>query len=109
MLTNLFIFGNQIEPVEDKTGPIKIVGSLESFIVRLEDEYNKSLQQINPHTQVSVSDVEGYFIRLAVLKAFLIKKKEMIEVTFKYHTHVITAQYHLCFCLASMIKQSSLY
>ena len=39
--------------VEDKHGPIKIVGSLESFIVRLEDEYIKSLQQINPHTQVS--------------------------------------------------------
>lgn len=38
--------------VDDKTGPIRIVGSLESFLVRLEDEYTKSLQQINPHTQV---------------------------------------------------------
>jgi translation initiation factor 3 subunit C len=37
---------------DDKTGPIRIVGSLESFIIRLEDEYTKSLQQINPHTQV---------------------------------------------------------
>ena len=41
--------------MDDKTGPIKIVGSLESFIVRLEDEYNKSLQQINPHTQVRIT------------------------------------------------------
>ena len=33
-------------------GALKVVGSLESFMARLEDEYNKSLQQINPHTQV---------------------------------------------------------
>ena len=32
---------------------IRVVGSLESFILRLEDEYIKSLQQINPHTKVS--------------------------------------------------------
>ncbi len=31
---------------------LKVVGSIESFILRLEDEYTKSLQQINPHTQV---------------------------------------------------------
>ena len=43
---------NQTKPVDDKTGPIKIVGSLESFIVRLEDEYTKSLQQIDQHTRV---------------------------------------------------------
>lgn len=32
---------------------VKVVGSIESFTLRLEDEYTKSLQQINPHTQVS--------------------------------------------------------
>jgi len=42
----------EVEKPDDKTGPIKIVGSLETFLVRLEDEYTKSLQQINPHTQV---------------------------------------------------------
>ena len=31
---------------------IKVVGSMESFIIRLQDEYTKSLQQINPHTKV---------------------------------------------------------
>lgn len=31
---------------------IKIVGSLETFLSRLEEEYIKSLQQISPHTQV---------------------------------------------------------
>jgi hypothetical protein len=36
------------------TGPIKIVGSLETFLMRLDDEHTKSLQQINPHTQVSI-------------------------------------------------------
>ena len=34
---------------------VKVVGSVEAFILRLEDEYTKSLQQINPHTQVSGS------------------------------------------------------
>lgn len=32
---------------------IRVVGTLETFLVRLEGEYTKSLQQINPHTQVS--------------------------------------------------------
>lgn len=31
---------------------LKLVGNVESFLVRLESEYTKSLQQINPHTQV---------------------------------------------------------
>lgn len=41
------------EATESKTLKIRVTGSIESFILRLEDEYNKSLQQINPHTQVS--------------------------------------------------------
>lgn len=32
---------------------LKVAGSIASFIVRLQDEYTKSLQQINPHTKVS--------------------------------------------------------
>lgn len=36
------------------SGPIKIVGSLETFLMRLDDEHTKSLQQLNPHTQVSL-------------------------------------------------------
>jgi Eukaryotic translation initiation factor 3 subunit 8 N-terminus len=56
LISNLLLLF-QAEVVDDKTGPIKIVGSLESFIVRLEDEYTKSLQQINPHTQVRYSSV----------------------------------------------------
>ncbi len=32
---------------------IRVVGSLGAFIQRLEDEYTKALQQINPHTSVS--------------------------------------------------------
>ncbi len=37
---------------ESKSNLLKVVGSVESFILRLEDEYTKSLQQINPHTKV---------------------------------------------------------
>jgi translation initiation factor 3 subunit C len=40
-------------PTEDKDDNIvRVVGTLEAFIVLLEKEYIKSLQQINPHTQV---------------------------------------------------------
>jgi len=35
-----------------KSNYIKVVGSLEQLLLRLEDEYTKSLQQTNPHTQV---------------------------------------------------------
>jgi len=43
------------KPKETKSNVLNVVGNLESFIARLEDEYTKSLQQINPHTQVSHS------------------------------------------------------
>lgn len=35
----------------EKTGVLKVVGSLSSYMMRLGDEYTKSLQRINPHTQ----------------------------------------------------------
>lgn len=34
---------------------VRVVGSVDSFVLRLEEEYTKSLQQINPHTQVRKS------------------------------------------------------
>lgn len=37
---------------EEKSNSVRVTGSMESFIIRLEEEYTKSLQQINPHTQV---------------------------------------------------------
>jgi translation initiation factor 3 subunit C len=41
-----------VKPVDPNV--IKVVGSLEAFLLRLEVEYKKSLQQINPHTHVSM-------------------------------------------------------
>lgn len=60
------------EPVPtDKTETVvKVVGSLESFLLRLEDEYTKSLQQINPHTQ-------EYIIRLSD-EASLMEQAEQV-------------------------------
>ena len=37
---------------------IRVVGTLETFLVRLEGEYTKSLQQINPHTQVCMISLD---------------------------------------------------
>ena len=42
---------------DDGKGPLRVVGSLEAFILRLHEEYNKSLQQINPHTQVILNNI----------------------------------------------------
>jgi translation initiation factor 3 subunit C len=47
--------GPEEEVKEENKNMISVVGSLETFLMRLEDEYTKSLQQINPHTQVSKS------------------------------------------------------
>ena len=48
----------EVAPVEDKDeNVIRVVGTLEAFIVLLEKEYTKSLQQINPHTQVTQSSI----------------------------------------------------
>lgn len=42
-----------VEEQEKKAArTIQVIGNIESFVLRLEDEYNKALQQINPHTQV---------------------------------------------------------
>lgn len=35
----------------EKTGILKVVGSLSSYMMRIGEEYTKSLQSINPHTQ----------------------------------------------------------
>jgi translation initiation factor 3 subunit C len=44
--------GEEEVQVDDGKGLLRVVGTLESFVLRLHDEYTKSLQQINPHTQV---------------------------------------------------------
>jgi translation initiation factor 3 subunit C len=54
-----FVLGSQsgkkdTVPSESKDDNIvRVVGTLEAYIVLLEKEYIKSLQQINPHTQVT--------------------------------------------------------
>jgi translation initiation factor 3 subunit C len=56
---------------------LRIVGSLENYLIRLEDEYTKSLQQINPHTQ-------DYVVRLSD-EALLLELAEGVQ---KYYTRV---------------------
>lgn len=65
-ITDIVMSGKQqsdfikIEATSDETKTVnpnvlKLAGSLENYLIRLEDEYTKSLQQINPHTQVQTS------------------------------------------------------
>jgi len=43
------------EAPPDEAGCVKVVGNLLTYVTRLEDEYVKSLQHINPHTQEYVA------------------------------------------------------
>ena len=58
----------QVKPVVNEN-VIKIVGSLENFLSRLGEEYTKSIQQINPHTQVSL---EALRCRFCLLVCFVV-------------------------------------
>eukprot|EP01038_Epipyxis_sp_PR26KG_P009697 gene9697-13053_t len=88
----------------DEKFNIKVVGSVESFILRLEDEYTKSLQQINPHTQeyvIRLSDeatlldvaesVLLYYKRILDFKAAANVSLLIIEHTYYKHDSVATA------------------
>jgi len=55
--TSLMAKKKAVEETEEEARPvdpnvIPVVGTLGSFVQRLEDEYTKALQQINPHTSV---------------------------------------------------------
>ena len=58
---------------------LKLVGSLENYLIRLQDEYTKSVQQINPHSQeyvVRLSD-EALLLELAEgLQAYYTRVKD---------------------------------
>jgi translation initiation factor 3 subunit C len=54
---------------------VKVVGSLETFLARLEDEYTKSLQQINPHTH-------DYVVRLSD-EAMLVELAQAVRVYYR--------------------------
>ena len=47
------VIDTEAPPAED--GCVKVVGNLLTYVTRLEDEYVKSLQHINPHTQEYVA------------------------------------------------------
>ena len=54
----------EVIPVDNKDeNVVKVVGTLEAFIVLLEKEYTKSLQQINPHTQVTHINIYKTYIQ----------------------------------------------
>mmetsp|Transcript_14560 Transcript_14560/g.21940 ORF Transcript_14560/g.21940 Transcript_14560/m.21940 type:complete len:1011 (-) Transcript_14560:147-3179(-) len=64
-------------PKSSDPNKIYLVGDMETHLVRLEREYTKSLQQINPHTQ-------DYVIRLSD-EALLLELAEGLQ---KYYTRV---------------------
>ena len=81
---------------------IPVVGNLESFLIKLEDEYMKSLQQINPHTTEYVTrlsdeahlldligDVRRYYVRSNNVTAAAVMS--LMEVEHMYYKPNSTA------------------
>ncbi|CAN0117315.1 unnamed protein product, partial [Ectocarpus sp. 4 AP-2014] len=64
----------------EKTGVLKVVGSLSLYMIRLGDEYTKSLQSINPHTQEYIRRLkdESVVVELAAkVQAYYERQGEM--------------------------------
>ncbi|CAN0347270.1 unnamed protein product, partial [Ectocarpus sp. 8 AP-2014] len=64
----------------EKTGVLKVVGSLSVYMIRLGDEYTKSLQHINPHTQEYIRRLkdESVVVELAAkVQAYYERQGEM--------------------------------
>lgn len=94
--------------VEEEKAPVNpnavhAVGNLETFLIRLEDEYTKSLQQINPHTTEYVNrlsdeinlielieSVKAYYERVNDLKAAAVMA--LMQVEHMYYKHDSTAK-----------------
>ncbi|KAJ1423207.1 eukaryotic translation initiation factor 3 subunit 8 N-terminus-domain-containing protein, partial [Ochromonadaceae sp. CCMP2298] len=80
---HLKVVSEEVEEVEEVAVPfaqvgttvIKVVGSIDTFLLRLQDEYTKALQQINPHTR-------EYVIRLSD-EASLIELSEAVLAYFQ--------------------------
>jgi translation initiation factor 3 subunit C len=101
------------EDEEDETVPtdpnlLKLVGSMENYLMRLEDEYTKSLQRINPHTQ-------DYVVRLSD-EAFLLELAEGMQKYFERVNNTVAAsevallrvehQYYKHNSMALQVKQA---
>lgn len=64
----------------EKTGVLKVVGSLSLYMMRLGEEYTKSLQSINPHTQEYIRRLkdESVVVELAAkVQAYYERQGEM--------------------------------
>lgn len=64
----------------EKTGVLKVVGSLSSYMMRLGEEYTKALQSINPHTQEYIRRLkdESVVVELAAkVQAYYERQGEM--------------------------------
>jgi translation initiation factor 3 subunit C len=97
--------GGEAEEEKAPVNPnaVHVVGNLETFLIRLEDEYTKSLQQINPHTTEYVNrlsdevnlvelieSVKAYYERVNDLKAAAVMA--LMQVEHMYYKHDSTAR-----------------
>lgn len=92
----------------EKTGVLKVVGSLSSYMMRLGDEYTKSLQNINPHTQEYIRRLkdESVVVELsAKVQAYYERQGEMataaelalLQVCWDYIVILVSVVAVVCF------------
>jgi translation initiation factor 3 subunit C len=75
-------------------GPIKVMGNLFSLVTRLDEEYTKALQNINPHT-------EEYIERLR-LESQLVKMCRLVQLYFERSEDMATAAQVALLCIEHM-------
>lgn len=63
-LADITLAVSKIDVSTEGENTVRVVGSVDSFVLRLEEEYTKSLQQINPHTQVRRTYIISHQISL---------------------------------------------
>ena len=70
-----------------KSNLLRVTGSLESFITRLDADYTRSLQQINPHTQVSFCEVLLLAVFCVLCLVYHVLRLHIPLPLFEWHHH----------------------
>lgn len=75
----------EIEPKQNANGVVEILGSVVSFVERLDDEFTKSLQIIDPHTTEYIDRLKdeqliyNTIIRAQLYSEFVIPESELLS------------------------------
>ncbi|CCH46818.1 hypothetical protein BN7_6417 [Wickerhamomyces ciferrii] len=103
----------EVEPTPNSEGVREVVGSVVSFVERLDDEFTRSLQVIDPHTTEYIDrlkdEQELYttIIRAQLYSEFIIPESEIVSAKGDQIARVVSRRIdHIYFKPSGLIKQS---